>query len=91
MFYGYFAWQVREKLTYDHEESRYLADYTPKSNISAFADLFRSVCFDGYNDNHPNHLVKDAKKLIKQCRAKNLKSRPTMENVVKEMETWHLT
>jgi hypothetical protein len=49
------------------------------------------VCFDGAEDNLTNHLVENAEQLIKQCRSTNPKIQPTMEEVVKEMETWNLT
>ncbi|KIL60448.1 hypothetical protein M378DRAFT_917192 [Amanita muscaria Koide BX008] len=91
MFHGYFAWQVREKLSYDQAKSRHLADYTPESNVTAFANIFREVCFGGDNINLPKHLVKDAKKLIKRCHATNPQKRATIADVVKEMETWDLT
>ncbi|KIL58858.1 hypothetical protein M378DRAFT_170138 [Amanita muscaria Koide BX008] len=54
--------------------------------------VFVGVCFD--NENIPlnvNGPVEDARKLIEHCRAEDVKSRPTMEDVVKEMETWDLT
>ncbi|KIL65365.1 hypothetical protein M378DRAFT_10768 [Amanita muscaria Koide BX008] len=88
MFHGYFAWQVREELLFKED---FLAEFTPESNIAAFAKLFLSVCFDDNNESLPHHLVKDARQLIERCRAEDPKSRPTMENVVKEMETWNLT
>ncbi|KIL59135.1 hypothetical protein M378DRAFT_15007, partial [Amanita muscaria Koide BX008] len=63
--------------------------YCPyESNISAFASLFQEVCFGGHNENLPNLLVEPAMQLIKRCHAKD---RPTMKDVVKEMETWNLT
>ncbi|KIL59143.1 hypothetical protein M378DRAFT_275298 [Amanita muscaria Koide BX008] len=98
-FIGLFAWWVREALIYGHEEYRILAGCTYESNTSAFARLFHSVCFEGCNANLSNRLVKDASnrlindamQLIERCRAKDSKSRPTMEDVVQEMETWGLT
>ncbi|KAM6491621.1 hypothetical protein JOM56_013013 [Amanita muscaria] len=93
LFGGLFTWWGSEARTYGHEDTCSLQKY--ESNISDFAVLFRSVCFDGDNANIPpnndNGPVKDARKLIKRCRAKDRKSRPTMEDVVKKMETWDLT
>ncbi|KAM6499590.1 hypothetical protein JOM56_005098 [Amanita muscaria] len=89
MFRGAFAWQIREKLILSSK--RVAADFTYESNISAFAHLFYEVCFRRHKKNRPNRLVEDATQLIKRCRAEDPKSRPTMEDVVKEMETWDLT
>ncbi|KIL56149.1 hypothetical protein M378DRAFT_172959, partial [Amanita muscaria Koide BX008] len=89
-FIGLFAWWSREALIYGHENEYLFTECTYESNISAFADLFHSVCFDGRNEKPSNRLVKYARQLIKRCRAKNLKSRPTMKEVVTEMETWNL-
>ncbi|KIL63744.1 hypothetical protein M378DRAFT_164198 [Amanita muscaria Koide BX008] len=88
VFRGPFAWQIRENSI---GSSMAVSDFKHESNISAFADLFHKVYFDGDNENLPNRLVEDAIQLIGRCRVKDLKSRPTMENVVKEMETWNLT
>jgi serine/threonine protein kinase len=49
------------------------------------------MCFRGHNENTPTRLAQDAKQLIERCRTKDPKRRPTMEDVVKEMETWSLT
>ncbi|KIL61761.1 hypothetical protein M378DRAFT_166556, partial [Amanita muscaria Koide BX008] len=88
-FTGLFAWWVREALIYGHESAR-LTDYTYESNISAFASLFSEVRFHGPKENLPDRLVEDAKQLIERCRAEYPASQPTMEDVVKEMETWDL-
>ncbi|KAM6499341.1 hypothetical protein JOM56_004849 [Amanita muscaria] len=91
MFRGLFAWWSREASIYGHERKHLFTECTYEANISAFADLFDKVCFDGHSENAPSQLVDDARQLIERCRAKDPKSRPTMEDVVKEMETWNLT
>ncbi|KIL60421.1 hypothetical protein M378DRAFT_920865 [Amanita muscaria Koide BX008] len=91
IFRGLFAWWPMEASIYGHESNRLLTECTYEANISAFAYLFDEVCFRGHNENTPNHLVEDASQLIERCRAMDLKSQPTMEDVVKEMETWNLT
>ncbi|KAM6499292.1 hypothetical protein JOM56_004800 [Amanita muscaria] len=80
-----------EASIYGYEDKYRLALCTYEGNISTFANLFDKVCFRGHNENTPNHLVDDASQLIKRCRAKDPKSQPTMDDVVKEMETWNLT
>ncbi|KIL56076.1 hypothetical protein M378DRAFT_166538, partial [Amanita muscaria Koide BX008] len=88
-FTGLFTWWQREASIYGHEYD-YLTDYTYESNISAFGHLFHEVCFKGRGENLSNRLVDDALQLINRCRAKDPKSRPTMKDVVTEMETWNL-
>ncbi|KIL57819.1 hypothetical protein M378DRAFT_171262, partial [Amanita muscaria Koide BX008] len=88
-FMGLFAWWVREALIYGHEHI-FLANCTYKWNISAFARLFHELCFRSRKENPSNGLANDAMQLIKRCDAKDQKSQPTMEDVVKEMETWNL-
>ncbi|KAM6499298.1 hypothetical protein JOM56_004806 [Amanita muscaria] len=88
MFEGVFAWWSMEALIYDYEDKDLLAECTYEASISAFANLFDKVCFDGHNENTPKRLVNSARQLIKRCRGKR---RPTMEDIVKEMETWKLT
>ncbi|KIL56546.1 hypothetical protein M378DRAFT_466377 [Amanita muscaria Koide BX008] len=88
-FIGLFAWWVREASIYRHEYA-FLTDYTYESNITAFARLFHQVCFGGHNANLSNRLVEDAREIIERCRGKDPESQPTMEDVVKEMETWDL-
>ncbi|KAM6491559.1 hypothetical protein JOM56_012951 [Amanita muscaria] len=87
-FSGIFAWRVREVSTGGHKTND-LATYTYESNISAFGSLFSVVCFSGRYKNLSNRLVEDAMQLIHRCCAKE--DQPTMEDVVKEMETWDLT
>ncbi|KIL60406.1 hypothetical protein M378DRAFT_168138 [Amanita muscaria Koide BX008] len=91
MFRGLFARWSREVLTYGHENNRLLTECTYEANIFAFSNLFYEVCFRGDDENTSHRLVGDARRLIERCRAEDLKSRPTMEDVVKEMETWNLT
>ncbi|KIL55450.1 hypothetical protein M378DRAFT_17932 [Amanita muscaria Koide BX008] len=88
---GLSTWWGSEARIYGHEDTRSLQTY--ESNISDFAVLFHSVCFDGDNIplNNVNGPVENARKVIERCRAEDAKSRPTMEDVVKEMETWDLT
>ncbi|KIL59238.1 hypothetical protein M378DRAFT_1013927 [Amanita muscaria Koide BX008] len=82
MFSGYFTWQ---KSVFGLDN---LAAFTSESNIAAFGFLFQKVCFRG---DDPKHLVEDVRRLIEGCCAKGPKSRPSIETVVKEMETWDLT
>ncbi|KIL67190.1 hypothetical protein M378DRAFT_296449 [Amanita muscaria Koide BX008] len=89
-FTGLFAWWVSEASNYGHEYD-YLTDYMYESNISAFGRLFHEVCFKGGQKIVSNRLVEDARQLIKRCRAKDPESRPTMKDVVTEMEAWNLT
>jgi hypothetical protein len=49
------------------------------------------VCFEGHNENLSNRLVEDGMQLIERCGAGDPESQPTMEDVVKEMETLDLT
>ncbi|KIL57938.1 hypothetical protein M378DRAFT_356572 [Amanita muscaria Koide BX008] len=88
MFQGLFAWWSREASSYGHER---FIPCTYGANVSAFANLFDKVCFAGYNGRRSDRLVKDASQLIERCRSEDPKSRPTMEDVVKEMETWSLS
>ncbi|KIL57329.1 hypothetical protein M378DRAFT_395786 [Amanita muscaria Koide BX008] len=94
LFTGYFAWWVREAV-YDDELSLLVANCTYPSNISAFAELFHEVCFGDENTLKqyllPSRVKEDSRQLIERCRALDWKSRPTMKDVVKEMETWKLT
>ncbi|KIL63733.1 hypothetical protein M378DRAFT_656575 [Amanita muscaria Koide BX008] len=94
LFFGLFAWWHREASIYGYEDSGLLGECTYESNIFAFGKLFRLVCFEDGNSVIkqyflPNHV--NARRLIGRCHAKDLKSRPTMEDVVKEMETWNFS
>ncbi|KIL60410.1 hypothetical protein M378DRAFT_168146 [Amanita muscaria Koide BX008] len=92
MFRGLFAWWSREVSIHSQENNRLFTECTYEANISAFSNLFDEVCFGGHNEDTPNHgLVEDTRQLIERCRAADPKRRPTMEDVVKEMETWNLT
>ncbi|KIL59231.1 hypothetical protein M378DRAFT_14939 [Amanita muscaria Koide BX008] len=85
---GVFAWQVRDSEDLIFEGK---GGCTPEHNIATFADLFEKVCFRDDNENLPNDLVEDVRRLIERCRVEDPKSRPSMENVVNEMEAWDLT
>ncbi|KIL60384.1 hypothetical protein M378DRAFT_919205 [Amanita muscaria Koide BX008] len=87
MFQGLFAWWSREASSYGHER---FIPCTYEANVSAFANLFDKVN-SRHNEKQSNRLFKDARQLIERCRAEDPKSRPTMEDVVKEMETWSLS
>ncbi|KIL56535.1 hypothetical protein M378DRAFT_466174 [Amanita muscaria Koide BX008] len=57
--------------------------------MHAFALLFRRVCFGRHHSvKRSDRLVEDVMELIERC---HTESQPTMEDVVKEMETWNLT
>ncbi|KAM6499257.1 hypothetical protein JOM56_004765 [Amanita muscaria] len=93
-FSGAFAWWVRDASIYDHEAFEDLELLTNASSISAFASLFHKVCFQGgdtLKQRLPMGLHKDARQLILRCSAKDWESRPTMDQVVKEMEKWDLS
>ncbi|KIL63711.1 hypothetical protein M378DRAFT_164138 [Amanita muscaria Koide BX008] len=69
---------------------------TSEFTVSIFADFFRTVCFNGDdenlnlidNGNLPNGIVEDVRQLIERCAAPDP---PTMEDIVKEMERWNLS
>ncbi|KIL65367.1 hypothetical protein M378DRAFT_161980 [Amanita muscaria Koide BX008] len=86
---GLFAWQVRENLIFYSEN--FMADFEYESTIAAFAELFQKVCFDDDHEKLPKHLVEDARRLMERCCAEDPKSRPTVENIVQEMELWNIT
>ncbi|KAM6491571.1 hypothetical protein JOM56_012963 [Amanita muscaria] len=86
MFRDPFSWWPT-----DTSNSNSLVECAYEANISAFANLFNKMCFDGHNEDTRNRLFDDARELVERCRAEDLKRRPTMEDVVKEMETWNLT
>ncbi|KAM6489684.1 hypothetical protein JOM56_014855 [Amanita muscaria] len=88
-FRALFAWQVREGWIFDPESST--ANFTYETSISAFAELFQEVCFSSDNENLSNHLVEHARQFIERCRVEDPEKQPTMEDVVKEMDTWNLT
>ncbi|KIL60389.1 hypothetical protein M378DRAFT_919280 [Amanita muscaria Koide BX008] len=91
-FMGLFTWCVREATICGRTDSVLWPPRTPctcESNISDFAMLFHRVCFGGHNENFHSRLGEPALQLIERCR--DSQSRPTMEDVIKEMETWNLT
>ncbi|KIL55020.1 hypothetical protein M378DRAFT_173912 [Amanita muscaria Koide BX008] len=74
-----------------------------EANVSLFGCVFYEMCFDvniSYRDrldNNSNAVAKrpsrpeirdDEWQLIQRCCAKQRKSRPTIDEVVREMETW---
>ncbi|KIL60403.1 hypothetical protein M378DRAFT_168132 [Amanita muscaria Koide BX008] len=91
MFRGLFVWWSMEASIYGHDDEPLFTECTFEANISAFAKLFDKVCVCDHNENLSDRLVEGARQLINRCRAEDLKSRPTMQDVVMEMETWNLT
>ncbi|KIL61645.1 hypothetical protein M378DRAFT_847082 [Amanita muscaria Koide BX008] len=76
----------------------YHSDWTLEANIRSFGLLFYSVLFNQFNaDDHeisfefrpPEPKVPDSVwQLIQWCCVKDPKERPTMDQVVQEMESW---